>query len=148
MHIAIKICWTQNDLITQEMVQQHLFERRKISAYAANKELRYLRATFNFGVHQKLISNNPTDGIEFFPVEKKVKYVPSAEDLDKVIACADPETQDYLWVIRETMGRVSEINRLTWDDVDLQNSVCHIIHPQKEGRASNAQACANDSEVV
>lgn len=91
------------DQITQAMVQQHLLERRKVSAYTANKTLRYLRATWNFGVRLKLVANNPTDGIEFFPVDKKVKYVPSAEDLDKVIACADPDTQDYLWAIRETI---------------------------------------------
>ena len=35
--------------ITTEMVQKHLFERRKISAYTANKDLRYFRATINFG---------------------------------------------------------------------------------------------------
>lgn len=121
------------DQITQGMIQQHLLKRRKISAYSANKELRYLRATFNFGVRKKLISNNPTNGIEFFPVEKKVKYVPSAEDLDKVIACADPDTQDYLWTIRETMGRVSEVNRLTWDDVDLQNQSVTLYTRKKKG---------------
>ena len=119
--------------ITQAMVQQHLLKRKRISAYTANKELRYLRATFNFGVRQKLISNNPTDGIEFFPVEKRVKYVPSAEDLDKVIACADRDTQDYLWVIRETMGRVGEINRLTWDDVDLKNQSVTLYTRKKKG---------------
>ncbi|BBO67923.1 hypothetical protein DSCA_18530 [Desulfosarcina alkanivorans] len=119
--------------ITQAMVQRHLLERRKISAYAANKELRYLRATWNYGVRLKLVSNNPTEGIEFFPVEKKVKHVPSAEDLDKVIACADRDTQDYLWVIRETMGRVGEINRLTWDDVDLQNQSVTLYTRKKKG---------------
>ncbi len=38
---------------------------------------------------------------------------------------ADLDTQDYLWAIRETMARVSEVNRLTWDDVDLEGR--HII---------------------
>jgi len=40
-----------------------------------------------------------------------------------LIAVADSDTQEYLWVIRETMARVSEVNRLTWDDIDLENSL-------------------------
>ena len=41
--------------ITPAMVQQHLIERRKISAYTANKDLRYLRATINYGLKKKYI---------------------------------------------------------------------------------------------
>lgn len=105
--------------ISHAIVQKHLIQRRRISAYTANKDLRYLRATFNYGTRKKLISNNPTEGLDFFPVEKTVKYVPSNEDIDMVIAVADTDTQDYLWIIRETMARVSEINRLSWEDVNL-----------------------------
>ena len=61
--------------ITPAMVQQFLLERRKISAYTANKDLRNFRATINFGIKKKFISNDPTEGIEFFPVEKKIKYI-------------------------------------------------------------------------
>jgi integrase len=87
--------------------------------------LRYFRVTFNFGLKKKYISNNPTEGLDFFPVEKKVKYVPPSEDIDKVIAVAEPDEQDFLWTVRETMARVSEINRLLWEDVDLDNR--HVI---------------------
>lgn len=105
--------------ITTPMVQKHLFERRTVSSYTANQDLKYLRATFNFGIGQKLIAADPTKGIKFFPVEKKVKHVPTSIEIDKVIAATDPDTQDYLWTIRETMGRVSEINRLLWEDVNF-----------------------------
>ena len=42
-------------------------------------------------------------------------------------------TQDYLWAIRETMGRVSEINGLTWDDVDFQQRVVTLYTRKKKG---------------
>ena len=119
--------------ITPAMVQDHLFERREISAYTANKDLRYFRSTMNFGVKKKYILNNPAEGIEFFPVEKKVKYVPSMADIDKVIAVAEPDEQDFLWTVRETMARVSEINQLRWDDVDLNQRTVVLYTRKKKG---------------
>ena len=119
--------------ISQAMVQQHLFERRKISAYTANKDLRYLRATFNYAVKHSMIKLNPTEGLNFFPVEKNVKFVPTIDDINKVIAVADADTQDYLWTIRETMARVSEINQLLWEDVSLQERFVILYTRKKRG---------------
>jgi len=119
--------------ITQEMVEKHMKERNRVSGYTANQDLRYLRAVFNFSIEKGLISVNPTEGVSFFPVDKKVKYMPFQEDIDKVIAVADPDTEDYLWTIRETMGRVSEINRLTWDDVNLKERYVILYTRKKRG---------------
>ncbi|MBW1717707.1 MAG: site-specific integrase [Deltaproteobacteria bacterium] len=119
--------------ITGAMIQDHILERSKVSAYTANKDLRYLRATFNYGLKKRLITSNPTEDMEFMPVEKRVKYVPPVEDIDKVIEVADPDTQDYLWAIRETMGRVSEINRLTWHDVDFEQRYVVLYTRKKRG---------------
>ena len=60
----------------------------------ANKELRYLRSAFNFGVKEGFIESNVTDKMAFFPIEKRVKYVPLPEDVQKVIGIADQDTQD------------------------------------------------------
>ncbi len=119
--------------ITAQMVYQHLLERKRISAYTANKDLRYFRATINYGLEKKLISNNPAEGLDFFPVDKKVKYVPPAEDIDKVIAIAKPDDQDFLWTIRETMARVSEVNRLRWEDVDFNRKYVILYTRKKKG---------------
>jgi len=62
---------------------------------------------FNFGKENDLLVNNPTDKIRFFPEVKLEKYVPPEENIDKVIAVAIPEDQDYLWVIRETMEQAA-----------------------------------------
>jgi integrase len=50
-----------------------------------------------------------------------------------VIACANPDTKDYLWVIRETMARVGEINRLTWEDVNLDVGYVILYTRKKSG---------------
>jgi len=118
---------------TQGMIEQFILERSKVSPDTANKEIRYLRAMFNFGKKRRLISQNPTDGIEFLPVEKLVKYVPPPEDIDKVIAVADQATRDYLWTIRDTMARGCEVNRLTWDDVNFECRYLILYTRKKKG---------------
>ena len=60
------------------------------------------------------IKENPTEGLEFFPVEKKLHYIPPKQDILRVILAADPDTQDYLWTIALTLGRIGKINRLTY----------------------------------
>jgi len=119
--------------VSQERIQQFILERNKVSAYTANKNLRALRATFNFGKKRKCIVNNPTDGIDFLPEDKKIKYIPSQEDIEKVISIADSNTQDYLCTIKETMARMSEINRLTWNDVDLKGRYVILYTRKKKG---------------
>ena len=119
--------------ITEDMVEDFVMERAKVSAYTANKEIRYLRATFNLGRKKKWIQDNPLDGMEFLPVEKKEKYIPPLDDIDKAIAVADVHTQDYLWTVRETMARISEINRLTWDDVNFEARYVVLYTRKKKG---------------
>jgi integrase len=119
--------------ITMRMVQAYLLKRAKVSAFTANKDLRYLRALFNFGVKQGLVQTNPTQGLEFMPVEKKIKYIPTKEDVAKVLLVADPDTQDYLMAIKEPMGRMGEINRLTWDDVSFDRKTVVLYTRKKRG---------------
>ena len=119
--------------ISQALIEKFILERSRLSPATANRELRYLRATFNFGKKRKVIQDNPLDGLEFLPVEKILRYTPSPEDVDKVIAAADDETKDYLCTIRETLGRMGEINRLTWNDVDLKERHVGLYTRKKKG---------------
>ncbi len=113
--------------ITPQMIEEFLIGRSMKSEFAANKDLRHLRATFNYGKKRRLILSDPTAGISFFPVEKRIKYVPSVDDIDKVISCAAPDIQDYLWTIRDTMARVDEINRLIWSDVSFEDATGYVV---------------------
>lgn len=118
--------------ITSKMIQQFIF-RSKTSNDTANKEIRYLRAAFNFGKKQKLIIDNPTDRIKFLPVEKKIKYIPPKKDVISVLLAAGPDEQDYLYAIKDTIARMSEINRLTWEDVNFKNKSIILYTRKKKG---------------
>ncbi|MCZ6769949.1 MAG: tyrosine-type recombinase/integrase [Acidobacteria bacterium] len=120
--------------VTPEMIERYVLQRsRMVSPHTANKELRSLRSLFNFGKKKKLVLENPTDDLDYLPVEKKLKHVPSPREIDKLIAVADEETGDYLWAVRETMARVSEINRLTWDDVSFRDRHVVLYTRKKKG---------------
>jgi integrase len=119
--------------VSRDKIPKFLLKRAEVSPYTANKDLRYLRALFNFGISRNWISENPTRGLSFFPVEKRLKYIPSKKDVLSVIAAADPDTQDYLWTIKETMGRMGEINRLTWSDVNLEKRYVVLYTRKKKG---------------
>ena len=122
--------------VDTESIRTYLLKRfRKTSGYTANKDLRLLRALFNFAIHpsREWLVDNPTKGIEFFPVEKKIKYVPPKEDVLRVIFVADADTRDYLWTIALTLGRMSEINRLTWQDVNFEERSVILYTRKKRG---------------
>jgi integrase len=119
--------------ITRDMVERFILERSRVSAFTANKEIRYLKATFNFGKKKAWIADNPVIGLSFLPMAKRLKYVPPPRDIDKLIALADPEVQDYLWLLRDTMARVSEVNRLVWEDVNLEQRYVVLYTRKKRG---------------
>ncbi len=138
-HVYMAKRWTKewkdrsSEEISTDEIQAFVLKRSKVSPFTANNELRCLRGLFNFGIKRGWISTNPTRNISFLPVEKRIKYVPPKEDVLKVIMAADPETQDYLWAIKETMGRVSEINRLTWPDVNFDQRYVVLFTRKKKG---------------
>jgi integrase len=123
---------TCGEIITSS-IEDYLKTRLKVSPHVANKELQYLRALFNYGTRKNFIESNPTDTIDFFPVEKRKKYVPPKEDVFKAIAVADPEAQQYLWIILLTAGRVNEINSLTWDDVNFHRRLVTLWTRKRKG---------------
>ncbi len=127
--------------IDREMIEQFVTTRKKVSRQTANKEIRYLRSVFNFGKKHDL-GTNPTDGIDFFPVDKRVRYTPTPSDVQLVIlhAKADdwlmaryPDAPDYLETLRDTLGRMSELNQLTWNDVHLDEKYLTLYTRKIDG---------------
>lgn len=125
--------------LTQEMIKEELKSRKEnCSVTSANKDLRLIKALFNFGVNHKHIHHNPAAKIKPYPKDTKGKKyrVPSEDDLNAVIETALEDSDDdyeYIIVHRETCGRTGEINDLEWDDVDFQAGLVTLYTRKKKG---------------
>jgi len=102
------------------------------AAYFSNYHLRIIRALFNHGVEREWFDRNPTKGIKFHSVEKKKKYIPPKEDIDKVIELAG-EDKVFFITLKNTLARVSEIYRLKWEDVNLTDRTITLYTRKKRG---------------
>jgi integrase len=119
--------------ITRSMIEEFILDRSLVSNHAANRDLRYLKAVFGWGVDQELILENPTARVKKLPVEKKRKYIPPKEDVLKVLMAADSDKRDYLYMILDTVARMGEINKLTWDDVHFEDRTITLYTRKKRG---------------
>lgn len=121
------------DDITMDMIERFLLERKKKSALAANKDLRYLKAAFNWGIKRGYCINNPVRGLPFFPVARRLKQVPTVGDIERLLSVAEGEDYDYILCLRDTLGRVGEINQLQWSDVYFSDGYIVLYTRKKRG---------------
>lgn len=106
--------WRNKKKITREDIEEYL--RETSTHFVANKELRFIKALFNHGLERNMLSTNPADRIKYFSVEKKKKYIPPKDDVNKVLSLATEEQKNYLLAIITSLARVREINKFKWTD--------------------------------
>jgi integrase len=109
--------WALKSSITRDDVELYLEEVALESRVKANKYLRLIKALFGYGVERGWVNTNPVSGIKPFSYEKQRRYVPSKEDVLKVLSLARPDKRLYLLTLIHTAGRMRELNYLKWEDV-------------------------------
>jgi integrase len=104
--------------ITLQMVENHCSQRfSSVSAYMANKDLKFIKAIFNFAIKNNWVEYNPCVNIQRFPEEEHIRYTPSIADFQRVRMIAKPIDQFYLDLIFYTAGRPGEVLALKWEDI-------------------------------
>lgn len=86
--------------------------------YAVNALLRSCKALFNYGIsYLNLEIHNPCFGVSFFPIQKKVKYIPTDEEIQQVLQKCNPDQKLLVEFVRDTGARISEALNMRRRDV-------------------------------
>lgn len=114
--------------VTASQVSDYLSEAKiQRGNAAANRDLREIKALFNWGKRLGNITQNPAAPLDRFPEKPFLKYVPPTEDVEKVLNCADPEMRDLLEILIYTVARRGEIlQHLKWSDIDFKNGTVRL----------------------
>ena len=86
--------------------------------YIVNAMLRSFKSMFNYGILILDIKvTNPCLGLEFFSIEKKMKYIPTETEINTVLANCSKDQKRLLEFVRDTGCRISEALNLRRKDV-------------------------------
>ena len=116
--------------ITEQIINDFIKERKlKYSPVGINISLRLLRELFNSAVQKKIIERSPVEYIKYFREEKKVKELPTKDEINKILKWfRENEPLYYLWIYFEaTRGwRRDELRFLKLNAVDLRGEMLYI----------------------
>jgi integrase len=121
------------DIPKQTLVEYLKYRRHDDGNCAANRDLKELKALYNWCIRQELLMKNPCNNIESYPEQTKAKYVPPAEDINKVLLAADGEDMDLILTLYHTAGRTSEVLKLTWEDVNFEQRWVRLWTRKRRG---------------
>jgi len=99
----------------------------------ANRDLKEFKALFTWANRQTIIQHNPVVNLEPYPEEETPRYIPPAEDINRVILVASDWELDLIQTLYHTLGRLSEILRLEWRDVNLEKRTVTLRTRKRKG---------------
>lgn len=108
--------------ITPGMIRDYLNTRP--TDHNFNVHRKELSALFSDAVSvQKVLTENPVSEVRKRPESHKRKSPPTKEEFLKIFMSANSEQRSLLVILAHTLGRISEILKLKWEDVNFHNKV-------------------------
>lgn len=135
----------QGDLIITAIEPIHIIEYLNTLSTNAiyNARRKDLSALFTWVIkNYNLDMKNPCSGIDKMPHTPKKKYIPPENVILKLIMAANPETdeQDLLLVVIHTLGRIDEVLRLKWEDVNFEKRIITLWTRKRKDGAYESDA--------
>jgi integrase len=112
-----------------------------------NARRKDLSAVFEWGINNyRLPITNPCKQVDKMSHDYKVKAVPSEEEVLKIIMSATPgDEQDIIMCCVHLLGRIDEILKLTWQDVNLEKRAVTLwTRKRKDGALEPDDLPMND----
>jgi integrase len=112
-------CETFGFLCVNDVRPHHVLEWISKKNWGPTSQFNAVRSAqrvFNWAVKQKLLAQNPIKGMERPRPKSRTSYVTN-EEFRSLRRAAVPRFRLFLFVLRQTGARPSEVRRLTWDQV-------------------------------
>jgi len=110
------------------------FMEEGTSNHRTNAMIRCFKALFNYGIdNYELSIKNPCQRMKLYPIEIKLKKIPTDEEMAEVIAKLNMEQKELFDFVDESACRINEAIRLDWKDVDEKQVVLYT----RKSRNSN-----------
>lgn len=115
-------------------ILSYLQKRAKTTSNNAfNADRKELYAMFAWGVRYRLANSNPVGEVDRMGWRRPTRYIPPMEDINAVLLVAGVY-RDLLETCLYTLGRKSEILRLTWEDIDFERNTIRLwTRKRKDG---------------
>lgn len=122
----------QASLVTKQQINRLLMDEaeRLIDAgksnHKVNAMIRCFKALFNYGIHTlELTITNPCLRLEFYPIDIKLKHIPTNQEIAEVRAKLNPKQRQLFDFVEESGCRIMEAIRLQSKDVDTDRVVLY-----------------------
>jgi len=125
--------------IKPDTIHKYLNTLPSNNAYNTNRK--ELSSLFNYAIRKmKIHIDNPCNELDKMPHTTQSKLIPSEQDILKMIVAADPETdeRDLILCCIHTLGRIDELLRLTWQDVNFEARTVTLRTRKRRGGAMEA----------
>ena len=119
----------------------HQINARIIEGYLAtlprdtnyNRHRKFLCAFFQWAFHRELIDKNPCLHVASLPTHRRRKFIYSREEMLKILMAAG-KLRPFFLTLYALAGRLDEINRLRWEDVDCAGRLVSLWTRKGAGR--------------
>lgn len=112
----------------------HLYLATRPTNHNYNIHRKELSALFNFAIKQLMvISVSPCWSLQPMPIEPARKYVPSFEEVTRLVLAANATERPLLLVLLHTLARIDEILRLRWQDVSFEQRTLNLWTRKRKG---------------
>lgn len=94
--------------------------------YTVNAMIRCFKALFNHAIENyDLNIKNSCKGIKFFSIEKRIKYIPSDQEIENLLRVCDEDQRMLIEFLRDTGARLSEALNLKGKDVNNDSVILY-----------------------